>query len=170
MAAAVARRLLQKDMFSGWGVRTLSEDHPAYDPYSYHRGSVWPVEHGSFAMGMMRFGLIEELHTIARAIFEVSTLFDFNRPPECFSGHHRDDEHPFPALYPKTNWPQAWSASSVFAIIQAMLGLYPFAPDQFAIARSPLARLAPGDLRAKSARRQGGSEHSFLSKGKGLAL
>ena len=127
-AAAIGRRLLQDDMFSGWGVRTLSAEHPAYDPYSYHRGSVWPVEHGSFAMGMMRFGLIKELHTIARAIFEASTLFDYNRLPECFSGHPRDDEHPFPALYPKTNWPQAWSASSVFAIVQAMLGLYPFAP------------------------------------------
>jgi len=128
LARPVAQRLLQSDMFSGWGVRTLSSDHPAYDPYSYHRGSVWPVEHGSFAMGMMRFGLIDELHTIARAIFEASTLFDYNRLPECFSGHARDEEHPFPALYPKTNWPQAWSASSVFAIVQAMLGLYPFAP------------------------------------------
>lgn len=127
-AALVAHRLLAKDLFSGWGVRTLSSDHPAFDPYSYHRGSVWPVEHGSFAMGMMRFGLIEELHTIARAIFEASMLFDYNRLPECFSGHARDDDHPFPALYPKTNWPQAWSASSLFSIVQAMLGIYPFAP------------------------------------------
>lgn len=128
LAKPVVDRLLRSDMFSGWGVRTLSSDHPAYDPYSYHRGSVWPVEHGSFAMGMMRFGLIEQLHIIARAIFETSTLFDNNRLPECLSGHPRDDEHPFPALYPKTNWPQAWSAASVFAIVQAMLGLYPFAP------------------------------------------
>jgi glycogen debranching enzyme len=128
LAAPVACRLLQKDMFTGWGVRTLSADHPAYDPYSYHRGSVWPVEHGSFAMGMMRFGLIDALHSIARAMFEASTLFDYHRLPECFSGHPRDAEHPFPALYPKTNWPQAWSASSLFSIMQAMLGIYPFAP------------------------------------------
>jgi glycogen debranching enzyme len=129
-AAPVVRRLLEPDMFSGWGIRTLSADHPAYDPYSYHRGSVWPVEHGSFAMGMMRFGLFDELHTIARALFESSALFDYNRLPECISGHPRDKEHPFPALYPKTNWPQAWSASSVFAIVQAMLGIYPFAPTE----------------------------------------
>jgi glycogen debranching enzyme len=58
-------------------------------------------------MGMMRFGRIDELHTIARAIFEVSAHFDYNRLPECFSGHPRDADHPFPALYPKTNWPQA---------------------------------------------------------------
>jgi len=128
LAASVARRLLRDDMFSGWGVRTLSSEHPAYDPYSYHRGSIWPVEQGTFAMGMMRFGCIDELHTIARAIFEVSTLFDYNRLPECFSGHPRDDEHPFPALYPKTNWPQAWSASSLFSIMQAILGIYPYAP------------------------------------------
>jgi glycogen debranching enzyme len=128
LAASVASRLLRDDMFSGWGIGTLSSDHPAYDPYSYHRGSVWPVEHGTFAMGMMRFGLIEALHKVARAIFEASTLFDYNRLPECFSGHPRDGEHPFPALYPKTNWPQAWSASSVFSIMQAMLGIYPYAP------------------------------------------
>lgn len=128
LAASVAHRLLEPDMFTGWGVRTLSADHPAYDPYSYHRGSVWPVEHGSFAMGMMRFGLIKELHTIARGIFEASALFDYHRLPECFSGHPRDAIHPFPALYPKTNWPQAWSASSLFSIMQAMLGIYPYAP------------------------------------------
>ncbi len=126
-AAPVARRLLRSDMFSGWGVRTLSADHPAFDPYSYHRGSVWPVEHGSFAMGMMRYGLIDELHIIAKAMFEATTLFHYNRLPECFSGHPRDDEHPFPALYPKANWPQAWSSSCLFSILQAMLGLYPFA-------------------------------------------
>lgn len=128
LAAPVGQRLLQPDMFTGWGVRTLSANHPAYDPYSYHRGSVWPVEHGSFAMGMMRFGLIKELHTIARGMFEASALFDYYRLPECFSGHPRDAVHPFPALYPKTNWPQAWSASSVFSIMQAMLGIYPYAP------------------------------------------
>lgn len=127
-AEAVAQRLIKPDMFTGWGVRTLSADHPAYDPYSYHRGSVWPVEHGSFAMGMMRYGLIDELHTIARGIFEASALFDYHRLPECFGGHPRDESHPFPALYPKTNWPQAWSASSVFSIMQAILGIYPYAP------------------------------------------
>jgi hypothetical protein len=61
-------------------------------------------------------------------MFEASTLFDYNRLPECFSGHPRDAAHPFPALYPKTNWPQAWSASSLFSIMQAQLGIYPYAP------------------------------------------
>lgn len=127
-AGQTARRLMQPDLFTGWGIRTLSSEHPAFDPYSYHRGSVWPVEHGTFALGMMRYGLHEDLHRLSRAVFEAATLFDFNRLPECFAGHQRDREHPFPALYPKTNWPQAWSASAIFSLIQSLLGLYPFAP------------------------------------------
>ena len=126
--AQVAARMMSDELFTGWGVRTLSCKHPAYNPFSYHRGSVWPVEHGSFAMGFMRFGLWEHLHRLARSQFELISIFDYFRPPEVFSGHARDDDHPFPALYPKTNWPQAWSSSAVFTLVQAMLGLYPYAP------------------------------------------
>ena len=121
-------RLLAEDMFSGWGVRTLSARHPAFNPFSYHRGTVWPVEHGSFAMGFMRYGLHAALEKIALGMFEVAALFDFHRLPEVFSGHPRDALHPFPAMYPKTNWPQAWSSSAIFTIIQCMLGIYPYAP------------------------------------------
>ncbi len=123
-----ANRLLADDMFTGWGVRTLSAKHPSFNPFSYHRGAVWPVEHGSFAMGFMRYGLQDELEKIARGIFDAAALFDFQRLPEVFSGHQRDDHHPFPALYPKTNWPQAWSSSALFTIVQCMLGIYPYAP------------------------------------------
>jgi glycogen debranching enzyme len=127
-AARTADRLMQPDMFSGWGIRTLSSLHPAYNPYSYHRGSVWPVEHGAFAIGFMRHGFVDHLHRVCRAIFEAAMLFDFYRLPELFSGHSRDHQHPFPALYPKSNWPQAWSSSALFAMVQALLGLAPFAP------------------------------------------
>lgn len=127
-AAPTARRLMQPDLFTGWGIRTLSSDHPSYDPYSYHRGSVWPVEQATFALGFTRYGLIDDLHRLTRAVFEATTLFNYNRLPECFSGHQRDREHPFPALYPKTNWPQAWSASAIFLVLQSLLGIYPYAP------------------------------------------
>jgi glycogen debranching enzyme len=122
------RRLMAKDLFSGWGVRTLSSQHPAYDPFSYHRGSVWPVEQGGFAIGFWRYGLHSYVEAIARALFEAAALFDYYRLPEAFSGHQRDADHPFPAIYPKANSPQAWSASAVFCLIQAMLGVYPYAP------------------------------------------
>jgi hypothetical protein len=65
---------------------------------------------------------------ICRAQFELATLFDWYRLPECISGHPRDPEHPFPAIYPAANSPQAWSATTVFTLLQALLGLQPFAP------------------------------------------
>lgn len=128
LAERTADRLLAEDLFSGWGIRTLSARHPAYNPYSYHRGSVWPVEHGSFAFGLLRYGLHAPLERLARGQFEAARLFELYRLPEVFSGHARDAEHPFPALYPETNSPQAWSSSAVFSLVQAMLGLYPYAP------------------------------------------
>lgn len=125
---AVATRLLRDDLFTGWGVRTLSSNNPAFNPYSYHRGSVWPVEHGTFAIGFARYGLFDELQTMCRAQFEAASLFESYRLPELFAGHQRDTEHPFPACYPGANSPQAWSASAVFCFVQALLGLYPYAP------------------------------------------
>jgi glycogen debranching enzyme len=124
----VADRLLSDELFSGWGVRTLSACHPAYNPYSYHRGSVWPVENAAFALGFTRYGLLDHMHRLCLAQFETAALFDYCRLPEVLSGHARDPQHPFPALYPDANWPQAWSASGVFLLIEAMLGLYPYAP------------------------------------------
>jgi glycogen debranching enzyme len=124
----IADRLFEDDMFSGWGIRTLSNRNPAYNPYSYHRGSVWPVEHGSFAVGFVRYGLHEHVERICRAQFEAASLFDFYRLPELFAGHPRDADHPFPAHYPNANSPQAWSASAVWCLLQSMLGLYPYAP------------------------------------------
>lgn len=127
-AARVAERLFQPDLFSGWGIRTLSAENPAYNPYSYHRGSVWPVEQGTFALALMRYGLWERLHELARALFEAAALFEHYRLPEVFGGHERSEAQPFPAFYPQANSPQAWSASAVLTIVQALLGLYPYAP------------------------------------------
>jgi glycogen debranching enzyme len=121
-------RLFAADLFSGWGIRTLSDRHPAYNPYSYHRGSIWPVEHGSFAIGLLRYGLHAEMDRLCRAQFEAARLFDFYRLPEVFAGHPRDEDHPFPAFYREACSPQAWSASAVFCLVQSLLGVYPYAP------------------------------------------
>lgn len=128
MAGPIAGRLLSDDLFSGWGVRTLSSEHPAYNPYSYHRGSVWPVENATFALGFLRYGLPEHVATLSRAVFEAAGLFESHRLPEVFSGHKRDADHPFPAFYPQANSPQAWSASAIFSLVQALCGIYPYAP------------------------------------------
>jgi glycogen debranching enzyme len=127
-AARVAERLMMPDLFSGWGVRTLSSDHPAYNPFSYHRGSVWPVENGTIAFGLARYGRWNELHRLARGLFDATDLFVSNRLPEVMGGIARDDLHPHPGIYPESHEPQAWSASMIVILIQALLGAYPLAP------------------------------------------
>ena len=128
LARRTADRLMSEDLFSGWGVRTLSALHPAYNPFSYQRGSVWPVEQGLFALGMLRFGFHHYVERLARAQFELASLFDYQRLPELVGGQQRDAMHPFPAVYPEANWPQAWSAAGVFCLLYGLLGTFPYAP------------------------------------------
>lgn len=127
-AAAVAGRLMAPDMFSGWGIRTLSSEHPAYNPFSYHLGSVWPSENASIAYGFKRYGFNGLVHDLAKGIFEASGIFTDNRLPEVIGGHQRDRRHPHPGIYPQANAPQAWSASATIMLVQTMLGLLPIAP------------------------------------------
>lgn len=125
---ALMKRLFAEDLFSGWGIRTLSSQHPAYNPYAYHRGTVWPVEHSPFVQGCYRYGAHYHVEQLCKAQFEAAAAFDYRRLPECFSGHARDALHPFPATYPASNSPQAWSASAVLTYVQSLLGLQPIAP------------------------------------------
>lgn len=124
----VAHRLMQDDLFSGWGVRTLSAKHPAYNPFAYHRGTVWPVTCASFVLAFGRYGLHAEMHQLVKAVFEAAALFQHHRLPEVFGGHSRKPETPFPGLYTHADWPQAWSASAPIAMLQALLGICPYAP------------------------------------------
>ncbi|HEU5423020.1 MAG TPA: glycogen debranching N-terminal domain-containing protein, partial [Nitrolancea sp.] len=124
----VVRRLMQPDLFSGWGIRTLSSEHPSFNPFSYHLGSVWPVDSGTAALGFARYGCVEELHRLAEGLFAAADLFDANRLPEVLGGVPRDAAHPHPGIYPESNQPQGWSDSGVVLTIQALLGLRPAAP------------------------------------------
>ncbi len=127
-AVRVVQRLLEPDMFTGWGIRTLSSKHPAHNPFSYHRGSVWPVEHGTLALGLAAYGLWDELGTIARCVFEASALFEEHRLPEVLGGLQRDESGSHPGTYPGASSPQAWSASTIPMLLQSLLGFHPIAP------------------------------------------
>lgn len=155
-APEVVRRLIAPDMFSGWGIRTLSAAHPAYNPFSYHLGSVWPSENATIALGMKRYGFGAETNSIARGLFDAAALFEHRRLPETLGGHPRDARHPHPGLYPGACAPQAWSASAVVWLVQAILGLWTYAPLN-AIVIEPelpdwLPELTLRDLRLKSGR------------------
>jgi glycogen debranching enzyme len=86
------------------------------------------VEHGPFAVGAYRYGCHGRVEQVCRSQFETAALFDHDRLPECIAGHQRDADHPFPAVYPAANSPQAWSATTVYTLLQALLGLQPYAP------------------------------------------
>jgi glycogen debranching enzyme len=126
-AASVARRLLQPDCFSGWGIRTLSADHPSYNPFSYQRGSVWPHDNVIAAAGFRRFGLDEACLRVASAIVDAAGCFAGGHLPELFAGLARDPGA-FPVPYQGANVPQAWAAGALVHLVEILLGLEADAP------------------------------------------
>jgi glycogen debranching enzyme len=126
-AHRVVQRLLRRDMWSGWGIRTLSRDHPAYNPLSYQNGSVWPHDNGIIAVGFKQYGFAEEAAQVAHAVSDAGSCFALYQMPELYAGIEREDAN-FPVQYPDANVPQAWAAGSVFSLLQALLGFEPDAP------------------------------------------
>ena len=127
-AARVVARLMQPDMNSGWGIRTLSAKHPAYNPYSYQNGSVWPHDNSLIALGFKRYGFSTEAGQIARGICDAASHFLLNQLPELYAGVQRNGAN-FPVQYLGANVPQAWAAGSCFALLQAILGIQPDAAN-----------------------------------------
>jgi glycogen debranching enzyme len=121
-AALVAKRLLAPDMFSGWGIRTMSKSAAAYNPMSYHNGSVWPHDNALIAAGLKRYGFVRSTNRVATALFDAAIQADYLRLPELFCGFTRRTPNR-PVSYPVACSPQAWAAGSPFLMLQAMLGI-----------------------------------------------
>ncbi|MGH9264134.1 MAG: amylo-alpha-1,6-glucosidase [Acidimicrobiales bacterium] len=125
-APLVAERLLSPEMFSGWGIRTLSSAMDGYNPVSYHVGSVWPHDNAIIAAGLTRYGFVEEAQRVIVGMLEAAAYFG-GRLPELFGGLGRD-EVPFPVTYPSSCAPQAWSAASPLLFLRSILRLDPWIP------------------------------------------
>ena len=128
-AARVVQRLRQPDMWSGWGIRTLSARHPSFNPYSYQNGSVWPHDNGLIAQGFKRYGHADAANAVARDVMAAAGYFMLNQLPELYAGTQREASS-FPVQYLGANVPQAWAAGSVFSLVQAMTGFQPDAPNR----------------------------------------
>jgi glycogen debranching enzyme len=126
-AKKVVDRLMAPDMWTGWGIRTLSADHAAFNPYNYQTGSVWPHDNGIIAMGFKRYGFHAEAARIAHDISVAASHFLLNQLPELYTTSERNESN-FPVQYIGANVPQAWSAGSAFMLTQALLGFVPDAP------------------------------------------
>ncbi|HET9604834.1 MAG TPA: glycogen debranching N-terminal domain-containing protein [Gemmatimonadales bacterium] len=120
-------RLFAPDLFSGWGIRTLSTTHPAYSPLSYHLGSIWPVENATIAFGLRRFGFDARAVELATAMFELAALYPDSIIPECVGGYARG-ERLLPGAYPRANPWQLWNATAMVLLMHTLLGLQPVAP------------------------------------------
>ncbi|HEY1354295.1 MAG TPA: glycogen debranching N-terminal domain-containing protein [Ktedonobacteraceae bacterium] len=143
-AARTASRLLKDDMWNGWGIRTLSARNPAYNPLSYHCGSIWPHDNGIIAEGFKRYGLIAQTQQVIRGVFDAVEHFEAYRPPEVFAGVQREGPFDFPVLYPGgANIPQAWATGSIFHMLRTLLGLRADAPHGVLYVRPTLPAWLP---------------------------
>jgi glycogen debranching enzyme len=125
-AGAVARQLMSDDMFSGWGIRTLAQSMAAYNPMSYHNGSVWPHDNAICAAGLMRYGYVEHAQRVAEAILDAAEHFG-GRLPELFCGFSRR-EFSAPVPYPTSCSPQAWAAAAPLLLVHTLLRFVPEMP------------------------------------------
>jgi glycogen debranching enzyme len=126
VAARVAERLMSPELFSGWGIRTLASTMAAYDPISYHNGSVWPHDSAICAAGLARYGYTEEAARVVDGLLAAATSFG-GRLPELFCGFDRS-EFILPVPYPTSCSPQAWAAAAPLLLLRSLLRLDPDVP------------------------------------------
>ncbi|MDQ0680491.1 glycogen debranching enzyme [Arthrobacter pascens] len=118
-APLVAERLMSPEMFSGWGVRTLASDMGAYNPASYHNGSVWPHDNAIIQAGLLRYGFVAEAQRITTALLEAAE-YSGGRLPELFCGFNRE-QFAEPVPYPTACSPQAWAATTPIQLVTSLM-------------------------------------------------
>src|SRR6266571_4238913 len=119
-------RLMAPDMFSGWGIRTLSVDSPHYNPMSYHNGTIWPHDNSIAVAGLRRYRHVEAAGRVIEGIMEAGIRMPDHRLPELFCGFRRDSHYNNgPAEYLVSCNPQAWGAGAAFHLMQTALGIVP---------------------------------------------
>lgn len=119
---AVCKTLMEDKLFNGWGIRTLSNKEIAYNPVSYHNGSVWPHDNALIALGLAKNNHKEDAGRVFSGLFDAGVAFGDNRLPELFCGFERVPEAP-PVSYPVSCEPQAWASGCLFQMLEACLGI-----------------------------------------------
>lgn len=160
----VVDQLMGEELWSGWGVRTMSTADAGYNPLEYHNGTVWPHDNSLIAWGLVRYGRWAEAYRITRRLLGAATFFEYQLP-EVFAGFSRS-ETPFPVPYPTSCKPQAWAAGTPVLLLRLLLGLE---PDR---ARGRLVTRAPegvpdwaGSIRLSAIRAFGRTWEARLSDG-----
>jgi glycogen debranching enzyme len=123
----MAKTLVSKEFFNGWGVRTVAATETRFNPMAYHNGSVWPHDNALIAAGMASYGFKQGALKILCGLFDASLFLDLHRLPELMCGFSRRAGEG-PTLYPVACSPQTWSSVALFLLLQACLGLRIDAP------------------------------------------
>ena len=125
-ADAVVERLFSEELYSGWGVRSMSTADDGYSPVSYHIGSVWPHDNSLIALGLARYGYTDRVEQLSKDLLDAASNLSDNRMPEVFCGFSNDTS---PVRYPASCEPQAWGAGTPYALVRALTGVTPPGPD-----------------------------------------
>jgi len=123
-AKQTADVLLSDPMFTSWGIRTMASTELAYNPFSYHDGSIWPFDNAIIAAGLKKYGFVEETQRVFDGLIEASVYFEYRRWPEVYCGVSRSIGGVL-ARQPDASRPQAWSAGAIFLFLQTILGMAP---------------------------------------------
>jgi glycogen debranching enzyme len=134
-ADAIVDQLMGDELWSGWGVRTMSTGDAAFNPLAYHNGTVWPHDNSLIAWGLARYGRWAETQRIARRMLTAAGHFG-HQLPEVFAGFSRSAT-PFPIAYPTAARPQAWAAGTPVLLLQLLLGLRPDPAAQAMVSEAP---------------------------------
>ncbi|MDQ4149739.1 MAG: amylo-alpha-1,6-glucosidase [Actinomycetota bacterium] len=171
----VTERLMAADMFSGWGIRTLSSESRAYNPMGYHTGSVWPHDNVIIAAGMKRYGMSDATDMVATALFDAARSSRGMRLDELYCGFQRREGLP-PVAYPVACSPQAWAAAVPLMMVQAFLGISPRAHEGLLTINQPrlpswlkrmeLSNVTAGDSKVSMAFTREGLETGFSMTGR----
>jgi glycogen debranching enzyme len=129
-------RIFRDDMFTEWGIRTLSSGERRYNPLGYHNGTVWPHDNSIIAMGLMKYGFVNEMSILFTGMYEASRAFENYRLPECFGGLPRST-YSVPVRYPVACSPQAWASGTIPFMFTACLGIAPDALNNRLIIKKP---------------------------------
>ena len=162
-AATVAKTLLDKSFFNGWGIRTVAVGEARYNPMSYHNGSVWPHDNAIIAAGLGGYGLRQQAAQVLLGFLDVSAFVDLHRLPELFCGLERRLGEG-PTAYPVACSPQTWAAAAIYLFLQACLGIEVSALEKQIVFEKPFLSSQLPDLTIKGLKIGAGSIDLVLKR------
>ncbi len=104
-----AERLSEPDVLTDFGLRTLSDRHPCFDPQSYHRGSVWPFDSWLGWSGLRAAGHLEAAERVRQGV--LAGVERIGRYPELYAVTDAGV-----AVASLSNFVQAWTVGAVWAL------------------------------------------------------